>query len=53
MSGVTLKRTNSIRHEQGEKKDQLMQKEHQLSEAIEAGLDKKAQDADVPHLGEI
>lgn len=53
MSGVTLKKTNSTRHEQGEKKDQLMQKEHQLSEAIEAALDKKAQEAVVLELGEI
>jgi ribosome-associated protein len=53
MSGVTLKKTNSTRHEQGEKKDQLMQKEHQLSEAIEAALDKKAQDVVVLELGEV
>src|SRR5215468_12084509 len=53
MSGVTLKKTNSTRHEQGEKIDQLMQKENQLSEAIEAALDKKAQDAVVLELGDI
>jgi ribosome-associated protein len=53
MSGVTLKKTSSTRHEQGDKKDPLMQKENQLSEAIEAALDKKAQDAVVLELGEI
>jgi ribosome-associated protein len=53
MSGVTLKKTSSTRHEQGDKKDPLMQKENQLSEAIEAALDKKAQEAVVLELGEI
>jgi ribosome-associated protein len=48
-----LKKTNSIRDEQGEKEHQLMQKENQLSEAIEAALDKKAQDVVVLELGEI
>lgn len=48
-----MKKTSSTRHEQGDKKDPLMQKENQLSEAIEAALDKKAQDAVVLELGEI
>jgi ribosome-associated protein len=48
-----LKGTSFIRSEQGDKKDQLMQKENQLSEAIEAALDKKAQDAVVLELGGI
>lgn len=48
-----MKKTSSIRNEQGDKKDQLMEKENQLSEAIEAALDKKAQDAVVLELGEI
>jgi ribosome-associated protein len=48
-----LKRTNFIRSEQGDEKDQLMQKENQLSEAIEAALDKKAQEAVVLELGGI
>ena len=39
--------------EKGENKDQLMDKEIQLSEAIEAALDKKAQDAVVLELGDI
>ena len=46
-----MKKTNSIR--KGEQKDQLMQKENQLSEAIEAALDKRAQDAIVLELGGI
>jgi ribosome-associated protein len=46
-----LKETNSI--PRGEKEQQLMDKENQLSEAIEAALDKKAQDAVVLDLGEI
>ncbi len=37
----------------GEDEDQLMDKETQLSEAIEAALDKKAQDAVVLELREI
>ena len=41
--GVTLKKTNSIRSK-GEEKEQLMQKEAELAEAIEAALDKKAQE---------
>jgi ribosome-associated protein len=48
-----LRKTNSIHEQQGEKEDQLMQKENQLSEAIEAALDKKAQDAVVLELGGI
>jgi ribosome-associated protein len=50
-----LKGTNSIpkRPKQGEQKEQLSNKEYQLSEAIEAALDKKAQDAVVIELGEI
>jgi len=48
-----LKETNSIRNRQGEKEQELMQKENQLSEAIEAALDKKAQDVVVLELGEI
>ena len=38
-----MKKTTSIRNT-GENKEQLMQKEHQLAEAVEAALDKKAQD---------
>src|SRR5437773_5104105 len=53
MCGVTLKKISSIRNEQGEKENQLMQKENQLSEAIEAALDKKAQDAVVLELGDV
>jgi len=53
MCGVTLKEINFIRNEQGDKEHQLMQKENQLAEAIEAALDKKAQDAVVLELGEI
>jgi ribosome-associated protein len=48
-----LKETSFTRSEQGDKEDQLMQKENQLSEAIEAALDKKAQDAVVLELGDI
>lgn len=48
-----MKETNFIRSKQGEKEHQLMQKENQLSEAIEAALDKKAQDAVVLELGDI
>lgn len=48
-----MKRTNSTNkngaqrptlHEKGDDKERLMQKENQLAEAIEAALDKKAQD---------
>src|SRR5215472_13273244 len=54
MCGDTLKKTNSIRkQQQGEKQHQLSHKENQLSDAIEAALDKKAQDAVVLELGEI
>jgi ribosome-associated protein len=48
-----LKKTNSIRDRQGEKRQQLKQTENQLSEAIEAALDKKAQDTVVLELGQI
>jgi len=50
-----LKETNSIRerNNKGEKQHQLSNKENQLSDAIEAALDKKAQDAVVIELGEI
>jgi len=37
----------------GKQEDQLMEKENQLSEAIEAALDKKAQDAVVIELGSM
>jgi ribosome-associated protein len=37
----------------GERKEQLMDKEMQISEAIEAALDKKAQDAIVLELADI
>jgi ribosome-associated protein len=47
-----LKETSSIPRE-GEEKHQLSDKEYQLSEAIEAALDKKAQDAVVLELGEV
>ena len=62
MCGVTLRKTSSIRNakpwgepdgEKGDKEHPLMQKENQLSEAIEAALDKKAQDAIVLELGDI
>ena len=62
MCGVTLRKTSSIRNakpwaepdgEKGDKEHPLMQKENQLSEAIEAALDKKAQDAVVLELGDI
>jgi ribosome-associated protein len=46
-----LKETNFILREK--KNSKLMDKENQLSEAIEAALDKKAQDAVVLELGEI
>jgi len=49
--GATSKKINSIH--KGENQEQLMDKETQLSEAIEAALDKKAQDAVVLELGEI
>ena len=48
-----MKETTYIHSKQGEKEHQLMQKENQLSEAIEAALDKKAQDAVVLELGDI
>jgi ribosome-associated protein len=48
-----LKETNFTRNEKGEKQHQLSHKENQLSDAIEAALDKKAQDAVVIELGEI
>jgi ribosome-associated protein len=49
-----LKGTSCIRKlKKGEKQDHLMDKENQLSDAIEAALDKKAQDAVVLDLGEI
>jgi len=48
-----LNRTSSIRDEKGDKEQQLMKKENELSEAIEAAFDKKAQDAVVLELGEI
>ena len=50
-----MKETNSIRerNNKGEKQHQLSNKENQLSDAIEAALDKKAQDAVVIELGEI
>jgi len=48
-----LKETNFTRNKQGEKQHQLSHKEDQLSDAIEAALDKKAQDAVVIELGEI
>ena len=41
--GVTLKETTSIRNK-GDDKDNLMDKDNQLAEAIEAALDKNAQD---------
>jgi ribosome-associated protein len=50
-----LRETNFIRerNKQGEQLGPLSNKEDQLSEAIEAALDKKAQDAVVIELGEI
>ena len=48
-----MRNTNSIRDYQGEQKNQLMVKENQLSEAIEAALDKKAFEAVVLELGEL
>jgi len=50
-----LKETSFIheRNNKGEKQPQLSNKENQLSDAIEAALDKKAQDAVVIELGEI
>ena len=47
--GPTLKKNA----EKGEQENQLMDKENQLSEAIEAALDKKAQDAVVLELKDI
>jgi len=47
-----LKKTNCIVNK-GEDKHQLMDKEIQLSEAVETALDKKAQDAVVLDLGGI
>ena len=41
--GVTLKETTSTRNK-GDDKDNLMEKDNQLAEAIEAALDKNAQD---------
>jgi ribosome silencing factor RsfS/YbeB/iojap len=41
--GVTLKETTSTRNK-GDDKDNLMDKDNQLAEAIEAALDKNAQD---------
>ena len=49
--GAISKKTDSIH--KGEDEEQLMDKETQLSEAIEAALDKKAQDAVVLELVEI
>src|SRR5205085_6198433 len=53
--GVILRETNFIREQnkQGEQLGPLSNKENQLSEAIEAALDKKAQDPVVIELGEI
>jgi len=48
-----LKETNFTRNKHGEKQHQLSHKENQLSDAIEAALDKKAQDAVVIELGGI
>lgn len=48
-----MKETNFTRNKQGEKQHKLSHKENQLSDAIEAALDKKAQDAVVIELGEI
>ena len=48
-----MKNISFTHNEQGDKKDQLMEKENQLSEAIEAAFDKKAQDAVVLELGDI
>jgi len=50
-----LRETNFIRErkKEGEQIGPLSNKENQLSEAIEAALDKKAQDAVVIELGEI
>src|SRR5438046_1479227 len=53
MCGPISINTNSIRKQQGDKEHQLMNKENQLSEAIEVALDKKAQDAVVLELGDI
>src|SRR5262249_34646435 len=53
MGGATLKKRNSIHSQKREKEYRLMQTENQLSEAIEAALDKKAQDAVVLELGEV
>jgi ribosome-associated protein len=48
-----LNKTIFTRSEKGEEEHRLMQKENQLSEAIEAAFDKKAQDAVVLELGEV
>ena len=52
-----MKETTFIREKndpiEGEKQGPLSNKENQLSEAIEAALDKKAQDAVVIELGEV
>ena len=48
-----MNRTSFIRNEKGDEEHQLMQKENQLSEAIEAAFDKKAQDAVVLELGDV
>ena len=39
-----MKKTTSTRNNKGDDKEQLLQKEGQLAEGIEAALDKKAQD---------
>src|SRR5207247_1185526 len=49
--GATSKKMNSIHKRRNE--GQLMDKENQLSEAIEAALDKRAQDAVVIELRDI
>ena len=48
-----MKKTNFTRNEKGDESNQLMEKEYQLSEAIEAALDKKAQDPVVIELGNV
>jgi ribosome-associated protein len=52
-TGVELHRKKQTVFLKGEDKDELMDKETQLSEAIEVALDKKAQDAVVLELGEV
>ena len=52
-AGVELHRKKQTLFIKGENEEQLMDKETQLSEAIEAALDKKAQDAVVLELVEI